>query len=184
ESKGCDISQPRRENDVANETVGVASVRDKSEMTEHPANVKKTDNRQRYALQLAASAIAQNRNEQDQGDRERRHGSEQAVPAPTRFFAARIRNERGDSHPNDSGINRAGHPRITIQSRCVREFLESEDRKQRDADDRWNASKKNNEKTDSGNENPGPIRLEHRRGFLFQNKTQKPKHRAGDCQGN
>src|SRR4029453_18496091 len=91
ESKCRDVSQPRRENNVANKAVGVASVSDKSEVTEHPADVNKTDNGERYASQLAASAIAQNRNEQDQRDRERRHCEKQSVPARAVFFAARMR---------------------------------------------------------------------------------------------
>src|SRR4029077_7326057 len=85
-SKCRDVSQPRRENDVANKAVGVASVRHKSEVTEHPADVNKTNNGERYALQLAAGAIVQNRNEQDQRDRERRHGDKESVPARARFF--------------------------------------------------------------------------------------------------
>src|SRR4029077_20339379 len=89
-----------------------------------------------------------------------------------------------DSDSNDSGINRAGHPRVTIQSRCVREFLESVNREQGDADDRWNASEKNNDETDFSNENPRPIRLEHRLGFLFQNESQKAEHRARNRERN
>src|SRR5882724_11512838 len=116
ESKCRDVSQPRRENSVANKAVGVASVRDKSEVTEHPADVNKTDNGERYASQLAAGAIAQNRNQQDQRDRERRHGAKESVPAGALFFATRMRHYRGDSDSNDSGINRAGHPRVTVQS--------------------------------------------------------------------
>src|SRR5512132_4255449 len=58
ESKCRDVSQSRRENNVANKAVSVASVSDKSEVTEHPADVNKTNNGERYALQLAASAIA------------------------------------------------------------------------------------------------------------------------------
>src|SRR4029077_3817712 len=92
ESKGRDVSQPRRENDVAKKAVGVASVRDKSEVTEHPADVNKTDNGERYASQLAASAIAQNRNEENQRDRERRHGDKESIPARALFFATRMRN--------------------------------------------------------------------------------------------
>src|SRR5258705_10321721 len=92
ESKCRDVSHPRRENNVANKAVGVASVRDKSEVTEHPADVNKTDNGERYALQLAAGAIAQNRNEQDQRDRERRHGDKESVPTRALFFATRLRN--------------------------------------------------------------------------------------------
>src|SRR5882757_10630250 len=92
ETKRRDVSQSCRENNVANKAVGVASVRDKSEVTEHPADVNKTDNGERYALQLAASAIAQNRNEQDQRDRERRHGDKESVPAGALFFATRRRN--------------------------------------------------------------------------------------------
>src|SRR6266850_1108617 len=92
DNKCRDVSQPCRENNVANEAVGVASVSDKSEVTEHPADVNKTDYGERYASQLAASAIAQNRNEQDQRDRERRHGDKESVPARALFFAARIRN--------------------------------------------------------------------------------------------
>jgi len=57
--KAATSVQPCRENNVANEAVGVASVGDKSEVTEHPADVNKTDNGERYASQLAASAIAQ-----------------------------------------------------------------------------------------------------------------------------
>src|SRR5438552_16646120 len=91
-SKGCDVSQPRRENDVANKAVGIARVRHESEVTEHPADINKTDNGERYASQLAASAIAQNRNEQDQRDRERRHGNKESVPACALFFATRMRN--------------------------------------------------------------------------------------------
>src|SRR5213075_2033916 len=151
ESKCRDVSQARRENDVANKAVGVASVRHKSEVTENPADVNKTDNGERYASQLAASAIAQNRNEQDQRDRERRHGNKESVPARALFTAARIRNYRGDSDRNNCRINRAGHPRVTMQSRCACEFLESVDRKKRDAHDHWNASEKNNDKTDSDN---------------------------------
>src|ERR1700757_5017033 len=94
DSKGRDISQPRRKNNVTKEAVGVASVRHKSEVTEHPANVNKTDNGQRYVLQLAASAIAQNRNEQNQRDRERRHGDKESVPARPLLFAVWIRNTR------------------------------------------------------------------------------------------
>src|SRR5215831_4083973 len=71
-----------------------------------------------------------------------------------------------------------------MQSRCSREFLESVDRKHRDANDRWNPSKKNNYETDSGDENPRPIRLEHRCGFLFQNESQKTEQRAGDRERN
>src|ERR1700756_3556128 len=97
ESKGRDVSQARRENKVAKKAVGVASVRHKSEVTEHPADVNKTDNGQRYLLQLAASAIAQNRNEQNQRDRERRHGDKESVPARPLLFTVRIRNYRGDS---------------------------------------------------------------------------------------
>ena len=57
ESKGRNVSQPCRENNVANEAVGVASVRDESEVTEHPADVNKTNNRKGYALQFAVRAI-------------------------------------------------------------------------------------------------------------------------------
>src|SRR5882724_2129325 len=92
ESKCRDVSQPRRENDVANKAVGVASVSDKSEVTEHPADVNKTDNGERYTPQLTASAIAQNRNEHDQRDRERRHGDKESVPARALFFATWLRN--------------------------------------------------------------------------------------------
>src|SRR6476660_8005727 len=92
ESKCRDVSQPRRENNVAKKAVGVASVRDKSEVTEHPADVNKTDNGERYASQFTTSAIAQNRNEQDQRNRERRHGDKESVPARALFFAARVRN--------------------------------------------------------------------------------------------
>src|SRR4029450_5704710 len=80
--------------------------------------------------------------------------------------------------------NRAGYPPVAIQSRCAREFFESVNRKQRDAYNCWNASEKNNDETDSGDENPRPIRLEHRRGFLLQNETQKTEQRASDCEGN
>src|SRR5262245_65893906 len=80
ESKGRNVSQPRRKDDVANEPVGVASVRHESEVTEHPADVNKADNGERYVSQLAASAVPQNWNEQNQSDRERRHGDKESVP--------------------------------------------------------------------------------------------------------
>ena len=64
------------------------------------------------------------------------------------------------------------------------EFLERVDRKKRDADDRWNASEKNNDEADHRDENPRPIRFEHRRGVPFQNQSQKAEHRTGDCEGN
>src|SRR5262245_472764 len=92
ESKGRDVSQCRRKNDVTNKAIGIPRVRDESEMTEHPADVNKTNNGKGYALQLAASAVPQNWNQQDQSHRERRHGDEECVPTGTRFFATRIRN--------------------------------------------------------------------------------------------
>src|SRR5215471_11428636 len=58
ESKCGDVSQPRCENNVTNKAVCVASVRDKSQVTEQPADVNKTDNREGYALQLNAIANA------------------------------------------------------------------------------------------------------------------------------
>src|SRR5207248_9034176 len=122
---------------------------DESEVPNHPADINKTDNGERYALQLAASAIAQKRNQQDQRDRERRHGNKESVPARALFTTARIRNYRGDSDRNDCRINRAAHPRVTMQSQCAREFLESVDRKQRDAHYHCNASANSNDKTDS-----------------------------------
>src|SRR4026208_1940863 len=102
ERKSRDISQSRRENNVANKAVGIASVRDESEVTEHPADVNKTDNGERYALQLAASAIPQNWTEETPRDRDRRHADKESVPTGARFFATRIRNQRSDSHRNDS----------------------------------------------------------------------------------
>src|SRR5881392_532114 len=90
-SKGCDVSQPRRENDVTDKAIGIARVRHESEVTEHPADINKTDNGEGHVLQLAASAIAQNRNQQDQRDRERRHGNKESVPARALFATARIR---------------------------------------------------------------------------------------------
>jgi len=66
----------------------------------------------------------------------------------------------------------------------VREFLESVDRKQRDADDRWNASEKNNDETDSGDENPRAIRLEHRRSLLSKRIAENRAPAPGDCEGN
>src|SRR5262249_10395871 len=184
ESKRCDVRHCRRENYVANEAVGVASVRDKSEVTKHPADVNKTDNGERYVSQLAASAIAQNWDEQDQRNRERRHGDKESVPTRARIFAARIRNYGSDADHNDSGINCCGHPRVTTQSRCLCEFLESVDRKQRNAHDCWNPPEKNNDETDSGNENPQQIGLGHRRGFFLQNEPEKAYYRAGDCERN
>src|SRR6266576_224039 len=92
ESKCRDVSQPRRENNVANKAVGVSRVRHESEVTEHPADVNKTDNGQRYVSQFAAGAIVQNRDEQDQRDSERRHGDKESVPTRSLFFATRRRN--------------------------------------------------------------------------------------------
>ena len=145
ERKRGDVGQFRRENDEAKKAVGVARVGEKSEMAEHPADVDESDNRERHSLQFAAGAIAQNRNEQNQRDREHRHRDKESVPAGARFFAARMRDERRDSDRDDSGINRAGHPPIAIQTRRAREFLESENREQRDADDGRNASEKNDD---------------------------------------
>src|SRR5262245_56879942 len=66
----------------------------------------------------------------------------------------------------------------------MREFLECVDPNQGDANDCWNTSEKNNDETNSGNENPRAIRLEQRRGFFFQNESQKAKHCAADREGN
>src|SRR5262245_40722986 len=130
ESKCRDVSQPRCENDVAKKAVCIPSVRDKSEVTEHPADINKTDNGERYVPQLAASAIAQNWDEQDQRDRERRRGDKESVPTRARVSPARIRNYRSDSDRNDSGINCPGHPGGPVQSGGVRAFLDSVDPKQ------------------------------------------------------
>src|SRR5258705_11173517 len=100
ESKCRDVSQSRRENNVANKAVGVASVRDKSEVTEHPADVNKTNNGERYALQFAAGAIAQNRNKQDHRDHEPRNGNKKAQPTRALRFAARRRTTRRTSTVN------------------------------------------------------------------------------------
>ena len=90
ESKSRNVSQRRRKNDVANEAVGVASVREKSEVTEHPADVNETDNSEGYALQLAASAVPQNWNEQNQRDYERRRGDKESITTRARFLVAWI----------------------------------------------------------------------------------------------
>ena len=82
ESKAGNVSQPRCENNVTDKGVGIARVRHESEMTEHPTDVNKTDNREGYALQLAVGAIAQNRNEQDRRDRERRRGDKEEPYQP------------------------------------------------------------------------------------------------------
>src|SRR5262249_22408080 len=170
ESKRCDVRHCRRENYVANEAVGVASVCDKSEVTKHPADVNETDNGQRYVSQLAASAIAQNWDEQDQRNRERWPGDKESVPTQATVFRTGIRTYGRDADNNDAGVTFCGHPRVTTQSRCFCEFIQSVDRKQCNAHDCWNPSEKNNDETDSGNENPRPIGLEHRRSFLLQNE--------------
>src|ERR1700724_3524085 len=48
------VTQTGRENDEADKAVGVARVRHKSEMPEHPAHIDESDNRQRHSLQFSA----------------------------------------------------------------------------------------------------------------------------------
>src|SRR5262249_32086940 len=117
ESEGRDVAERRRENNVTNKAVGIGRVGEKSEMTEHPADVNEADNSERHPLQFAARAITQNGNQQDQRDCEDGPGDKKAIPAGASFFAARMRNQRRDSDSDDSGVNGTGHPPVAIQSR-------------------------------------------------------------------
>src|SRR5207247_11046845 len=122
--KRADIIQFGREDDVTKKSVGVGGVRQKTQMSEHPANVNKANDAQRHLLQFAAGAVAQDRNERDQCDSENRHGHEKAIPACTWLFAARMRPPGRTADRNHAGVNAASHPPVAIQSRRAREFLE------------------------------------------------------------
>ena len=80
-------------NNVTKKTVGIGGVGQKSEVPEHPADVNKPDDGQRHALQFAARAVAQNRNEENQRDRKHRNGNKKSIPAGARLFATRMRNQ-------------------------------------------------------------------------------------------
>src|SRR5207237_9382000 len=81
--KRGDVIQFCREDDVTKKSVGIRRVRQKTQMSEHPADVNKANDAQRHLLQFAPGALAQDRNQQDQCDRENRHGHKTAIPACT-----------------------------------------------------------------------------------------------------
>src|SRR5439155_26092178 len=83
--KSGDVIQFRREDDVTKKSIGIRRVRQKTQMSEHPADVNKANDAQRHLLQFAAGAVAQDRNEQDQCDSKNRHGHEKAIRACTRL---------------------------------------------------------------------------------------------------
>src|SRR6266853_4515113 len=88
-----DVTHSRGKNNETNKSVSVARVSQKSEMPEHPADINESDDGERHSLQLAAGAIAQDRNEQDESDREDRHCHKKSIPTGAWFFAAWMRNE-------------------------------------------------------------------------------------------
>ncbi len=84
--KCTDVIQFGRKNNLTKKSVGIRRIREKTQMSKHPADVNKADDAQQYVLQLAACAIAQDSNKQDQCDNENRHGHEKAIelaPGPS-----------------------------------------------------------------------------------------------------
>src|SRR6266446_815769 len=88
-----DVAHCRGKDNERNESVSVARIRQKTEMPEHPADVNEAHDRKRHSLQLTAGAIAQDRNDQDESDREDRHCHKKSIPTGAWFFAAWMRNE-------------------------------------------------------------------------------------------
>src|SRR4030095_15057789 len=69
-----------RKDNEADKAIGVARIRQKSEVTKHPADINESDNRERHSLQFSARPIAQNRNHQDKGDGKDRHCDKESIP--------------------------------------------------------------------------------------------------------
>src|SRR5467141_1022191 len=103
--KRADVIQFGREDDVTKKSVRIRRVRQKTQMSEHPADVNKAHEAQRHFLQFAPGAVAQDRNEQDQCNRENRHSHKKAIPACTWLFAARMRYPGCNAHRNDASVN-------------------------------------------------------------------------------
>src|SRR6266478_8271897 len=61
--KRADVIQFGCEDNVTKKSVGVGRVRQKTEVSEHPADVNKANDAQRHLLQFALSAVSQDRNE-------------------------------------------------------------------------------------------------------------------------
>src|SRR4051794_3699359 len=121
------IAEFRRENDVTQVAVCVSRIGQETEMAKHPADVYEADNGERHSLQFAARTIPRDRDEQDERNRENRHGNEECVPTRARFPSARIGQDTGCAEGENSGVAGARHPPVAIQSGSAREFLEAED---------------------------------------------------------
>src|SRR6266496_206792 len=165
--KRADIIQFGGEDDVTKKSVGIRRVRQKTQMSEHPADVNKANDAQRHLLQFAPGAVAQDRNEQDQRDSEHWHGHKKSIPACTSLFAARMRYPGCNSNRNDAGVNGARHPPVAIQSGGAREFLEPKDRKQCHPDNDWAPSGENNQQRNRRHHQPRTIRFPDRTQILL-----------------
>src|SRR5206468_10150358 len=163
----ADIIQFGGEDNVTKKSVGVRRVRKKTQMSEHPADVDKANDAQRHLLQFAPGTVAQDRNEQNQGDSENRHGHKKSIPAWTWLFAARMRYPGCNANRDDARVNGARHPPVAIQSRRAREFLEPKNRKQCHSSNDRDASRKNNQQPDRRHHQPRTIGFPDRAQLLL-----------------
>src|SRR5438128_6835971 len=171
--KRADVIQFGREDNVTKKSVGVGGVRQKTQMSEHPADVNKANDAQRHLLQFAAGAVAQDRNEQDQHDSENRHSHKKSIPTCTRLLAARMRYPGCNADRNDPGVTGARHPPVAIQSRRASEFLEPKNRKQCHPNNDRNASCENNQQPDRRHHKPRTIGCPDRAKPLLKSPMEK-----------
>src|SRR5262245_27904978 len=78
----------------------------KPQMSEHPPEINEADDRQSNSLELVLRSIANNGNEQNQGDYIHRQRHEQPVPTRSWIVPTWVANKRGDTNCRDARINR------------------------------------------------------------------------------
>ena len=118
------------EDQVEEIAVGVLRVRQKPDVSEHPADVEEPEQGQGDGLELPFGPVAENGHQQDQGNHKRGPDDEHAVPA--RPIEHGIRHGREHARAQNARVHHAGHPPVAIQSGRPGEFLEPDDRHERE----------------------------------------------------
>jgi hypothetical protein len=135
--------------------IGIARVGEKPEMHEHPAEVDKSQYRERDFLQLASRAVSNDRHQQDQRDYEHGRCHEEPVPAGT--TEARVGHQGHRTESKDREIHDPRHPPVLVQSRCARKLLESDGGQQGDAENRRLPAEEQRAQHDRNHDEPATV---------------------------
>ena len=152
----------------------------KDQVPEHPAEIDEADHRQGDHLKLALGPVAQDRNEQNEGNDINGQRHEQAVPA--RVVLVGVLDERNDPGGNNSQVDGAGHEPILVETGGTRELLEAERGHDREEGDGDGAAEKDAAKPQRHHQEPAPVGAPGVVDVLVQSPLQQGERRPGHNQ--